>query len=173
MSDFAEPSIKSLHTFPIPLDNRGTISITKMIAKWHACMSRVSLSRIFASPFHEGRKSFAQRPETTRIASLHNGTAAGISATRMFLTVLPFLSNVRYVKIVNTMTAVFMIYFVFIYDDFGVMRAQLIYAFKHWAAARTTSASKRSARWQASNMVQNGRPCWYKRASHSQIEEAP
>ena len=65
-----------------------------------------------------------------------------------------------------------MIYYVIIYDDFGVMREPLISAFNHWVArvaARTTSAFKRSARWQAPIMVQYGRTCRHNRAYRSRI----
>ena len=61
---------------------------------------------------------------------MHNGTAAGISATGdtdSFSQLFASLSNVRYVKIVNIIPAVFLcdLFCHYSYDGFGVMRAPL------------------------------------------------
>ena len=83
----------------------------------------------------------------------HNGDAAGISATRRhsFSQLFASLSNVRYVKIVNIITAVFLydLFGHYSYGDFGVMRAPLSIRLTLGGHYRT-SAFKRSARWQAS-----------------------
>ena len=81
----------------------------------------------------------------------HNGAAAGISATRIVSQLFASLSNVRYVKIVNIIAAVFLydLFCHYSYDDFGVMRAPLSIRLTLGGHYRT-SAFKRSARWQAS-----------------------
>ena len=58
---------------------------------------------------------------------LHNGATAGISATRVVSQLFASLSNVRYVKIVNIITAVFLydLFCHYSYDNLGVMRLHL------------------------------------------------
>ena len=88
---------------------------------------------------------------TTYSLPPHNGAAAGISATRIVSQLFASLSNVRYVKIVNIITAVFLydLFGHYSYDDFGVLRAPLSIRLTLGGHYRT-SAFKRSARWQAS-----------------------